>query len=104
MAGHQVLTQFEIELIGFGAAALTTFSLVPQLVRIWRRRSADDISTVMFGLFSFGVLLWLVYGLLLASWPMIIANGITLALSLSVLVLKFRFAEEEKAESEKLKQ
>jgi MtN3 and saliva related transmembrane protein len=78
--------------IGFAAATLTTISLVPQLARIWRRRSADDISTVMFGMFFVGVLLWFIYGVLLASWPMIAANAVTLVFSAAILVLKIHFA------------
>jgi MtN3 and saliva related transmembrane protein len=82
---------------GYGAAFLTTTSLVPQLVRIWRRKSADDISTVMYSLFSAGSFLWLVYGVLLVSWPMMLANGVTLAFSLSVLGLKLYFADHQRA-------
>lgn len=92
------LTPFRIEVVGFLAAALTTFSLVPQLARIWRRRSADDISVVMFSLFSLGVLLWLIYGTLLHSWPMMLANSVTLALSLAILALRFCFARKTNAE------
>lgn len=60
-------------------------------MKIWRTRSADDISTLMFLLFSTGVLLWLLYGIALGALPVIIANGITLVLALAVLALKFRF-------------
>ena len=81
-----------IEMIGFAAAAGTTFSLVPQLLRIWERKSADDISVGMYTVFSAGVILWLVYGLLHHSWPIIFANSITLLLSLGILALKFKFA------------
>lgn len=80
-----------VELIGFGAAAGTTFSLVPQIVRIWKRRSAEDVSAGMFSFFSLGTLLWLVYGVLLRSRPMILANGISLLLALTVLLLKIKF-------------
>ncbi len=79
------------ESIGSVAAICTTISFVPQLVRVWRRRSADDISLVMFLLFSFGVALWLIYGLLIGSGPMIAANTVTLTLALAILILKLRF-------------
>jgi len=77
-----------INIIGTVAGILTTLAFVPQVIKTWRTRSAQDISLFMFLLFSSGVLLWLVYGLLLAAMPIVIANGITLALSLSILVLK----------------
>jgi MtN3 and saliva related transmembrane protein len=85
-------TPLWLDLLGYAAAAGTTFSLVPQLVRIWQRRSADDISTAMFSIFSVGVLLWILYGWKLHSRPILIANGITLVLSLAVLGLKIKFS------------
>jgi MtN3 and saliva related transmembrane protein len=80
-----------IQTIGFLAAAGTTFSLVPQIIRLYRIKRADEISLGMFAFFSLGVLLWLIYGLLLHSWPIIAANIITLALSLTVLILKVAY-------------
>ncbi|MCK9531531.1 MAG: SemiSWEET transporter [Gammaproteobacteria bacterium] len=77
--------------LGLVAGSLTTLAFVPQVVKIWRTRSADDISTVMFLLFSTGVLLWLLYGIVLNALPVIVANGVTLVLAVMVLVLKFRF-------------
>jgi MtN3 and saliva related transmembrane protein len=80
-----------LTLAGYCAAVLTTVSFVPQLIRVWRLRSARDISLTMFTVFSLGVFLWLVYGISLHSIPMILANGATLALSLTILILKLRF-------------
>ena len=79
------------ESIGSAAAVCTTISFVPQLVRVWRRKSAWDISLTMFLLFSMGVALWLVYGLLIASYPVIAANAVTLTLAVAILVLKLRY-------------
>ncbi len=78
--------------IGSCAAVCTTVSFVPQLIRVWRRRSADDISLAMFLLFSFGVFCWLIYGIGLGSLPMIAANAATLTLALAILFLKLRFS------------
>lgn len=80
-----------MEAIGSTAALCTTVSFVPQLVRVWRRKSARDISVAMFLLFSFGVGCWLVYGIGVKSRPIIAANAVTLALSIAILVLKFRY-------------
>ena len=80
-----------IPIVGFIAAILTTIAFVPQLVRIWRTRSAKDISLGMYGLFTFGIALWLVYGILIDSWPIILANCVTLLLAGAVLTLKIRF-------------
>lgn len=80
-----------MESIGAVAGLLTTISFVPQVLKVWRSRSAGDISLWMFLLFSLGVLLWLVYGIYLRSVPIVLANGVTLVLALSVVVMKLRF-------------
>ena len=77
--------------IGSIAAFCTTVSFVPQLIRVWQRKSARDISLTMFLLFSFGVACWLLYGLGLASRPIIAANAATLALAIAILALKLRY-------------
>jgi MtN3 and saliva related transmembrane protein len=77
--------------IGFLAAILTTISFVPQVLHTWRSRRAHGISLGMISLFSLGVALWLVYGLLAGAWPVIVANAITLLLSLFLLGMKLRF-------------
>ncbi len=77
--------------IGSTAAACTTISFLPQLIRVWRRKSARDISLTMFLLFSFGVACWLVYGIGIGSGPIAAANAVTLALALAILALKLRY-------------
>jgi MtN3 and saliva related transmembrane protein len=78
--------------IGFIAAILTTVSFVPQVLKVWRTRSAKDISLGMYSLFTLGIAAWLVYGVLIDSWPVILANLVTLVLAGSVLVMKLKFA------------
>ena len=77
--------------LGTIAGILTTAAFVPQVVKTWRSRSARDISGVMFLAFSVGVALWIVYGVLLRSAPVVIANSVTLLLALAVLGMKARF-------------
>ena len=79
------------DLIGGLAATLTTVSFVPQVWKVWHTKQTADISLAMYGFFTLGVSLWLVYGILLAAWPIIIANSITLLLAGVVLVMKLRF-------------
>jgi len=79
-----------VALLGLAAACCTTFAFVPQVVRIWRTRSATDISLLMFVVLSTGLLLWLVYGLLVHDLPIVLANAVTLLLALTILVLKLR--------------
>jgi MtN3 and saliva related transmembrane protein len=77
--------------IGSIAATLTTVAFIPQAWKIWRTRHTADISIGMYALFTAGVALWLIYGILLAAWPIIIANSITLVLAGTVLVMKLKF-------------
>ena len=79
------------ETIGVVAAICTTGSFVPQLLRVWRRKSAKDISLSTFLLFSFGVFSWLIYGLGIGSIPITVANAVTLGLALTILFLKLRY-------------
>lgn len=82
------------ELIGYLAAVLTTVSFVPQAWHTFRTRDVRGISLGMYSVFAVGVALWLVYGLLLAAWPIVVANGVTLALAVTILVMKLRYHED----------
>lgn len=79
------------EWIGSAAATLTTTAFIPQAWKVWRTRHTADISLGMYILFTLGVALWLAYGIQLESWPIIIANSVTLLLAGIVLVLKIQF-------------
>ena len=78
------------DVVGYAAGFLATAAFVPQVAKTFRERSARDISLGMYVLFCAGVGLWLIYGVLIASWPVIISNFVTLLLSGAVLVLKLR--------------
>ncbi|NKE69011.1 hypothetical protein RAMLITH_24670 [Ramlibacter sp. RBP-2] len=79
------------EFVGGLAAVLTTFSFVPQAWHTFRTRDVSGISLGMYSVFACGVALWLLYGLLLGAWPIVAANGITLALALAILAMKLRY-------------
>ena len=85
----------ETELLGLIAGTLTTLAFLPQVIKIWSSRSAQDISLGMFLLFSLGVALWLVYGIRLGDVPIIAANAVTLLLSLAILGMKFWFSRRQ---------
>lgn len=80
-----------IEAIGLVAGLLTTVAYLPQVIKVWRSRSARDISLSMFLLMNMGIALWLTYGLLIGSPGLILANGVTLCLTAAVLVAKLKF-------------
>ena len=80
-----------IDIIGTLAAILTTASFVPQAWHTFRTRDVRGISLGMYSVFTVGVACWLVYGLLLSAWPIVIATCITLALAAAILVMKLRY-------------
>jgi MtN3 and saliva related transmembrane protein len=80
-----------VNVLGFLAGGLTTIAFLPQVLRTWRLKSAHDVSLWMLSLFTTGVALWLVYGILIDSAPVIAANLVTLLLSGANLALKVRY-------------
>ncbi len=83
-----------VTLVGSVAAVLTTAAFVPQVVRVWRSRHARDISLPTFAVFSVGVAVWLFYGWLVDSVPIVAANALTLLLALAIVGLKVKFDRE----------
>ena len=81
-----------IELVGAAAAMITTLCWVPQALHILRTRETRGVSLPAYNAFAAGTFLWLVYGLLLGSWPVIGANLVTLVLVLAIVGLKLRYA------------
>lgn len=74
--------------LGYLAAACTTLSFLPQVLRTLRTRDTSGISLWMYLLFCTGVALWLAYGIAIGDGPMVAANVVTLALAGAVLALK----------------
>ena len=92
-----ILENINLEnIIGFTAAILTTVAFMPQLIRTWATKSADDVSIYMLILFITGVSFWIVYGWRLHAAPILIANIITLILNLSILILKLFYESKVK--------
>jgi MtN3 and saliva related transmembrane protein len=79
------------DFIGAVAGTLSTIAFIPQAWRIWRTRSARDLSLPMYLIFTSGVALWLLYGVLLGALPIIVCNGVTLVLAGTVLAMKLKF-------------
>ena len=80
-----------VEIVGSVAAFFTTIAFVPQVIQTWKSKHARDLSLGMFSMFTTGVVLWLIYGLLIGSWPIIIANTVTAGLAGTILYFKLRF-------------
>jgi len=78
--------------IGFLAGALTTIAFIPQALKMYNSKSGKDVSARMLLIFSAGVLLWMTYGILIKSVPIIVANVVTLLLSVTIIALKIRYS------------
>ena len=80
----------DVEIIGFVAALLTTYAFVPQVIKVWKSKSSKGISVSMYLVLLVGVSLWGVYGYLIDSMSIIIANTVTGFLQLIILVLSLK--------------
>lgn len=87
------------DFVGAAAALCSMSSFGPQIVKIWRERDATSVSLRMYLVTVTGFSLWIGYGLLIGSWPVVGSNSVCLALSATVLALKWRFSRGRAAAS-----
>jgi MtN3 and saliva related transmembrane protein len=80
-----------VTVIGTVAGTLTTAAYLPQVVKVWRSRSAGDISLPMYIMMVTGASLWVIYGVMLWAWPVIMANGVSLFFLIPILIFKLRY-------------
>jgi len=80
-----------INILGLAAGTLTTVAFLPQLIKVWKTRSTQDISLIMYIVICIGILLWLIFGLCIGSMPIIAANAVTLLIATTILVMKIRY-------------
>ena len=81
-------------LVGYTAAVVGTFLMLPQVVKSWRTKRVEDLSLGMTVLYFFNCLLWLIYGLLITAFPMIVANAAALVVSIVQVVLKLKYRQK----------
>lgn len=82
-----------IQVLGLTAGTITSFTFIPQVIQIWKTKSAKDISIVMLLLLIVGVSMWLSYGILVKDAAIIYTNSMVLAMSLIMLFFKFKFKQ-----------
>ncbi|MEX1109030.1 MAG: SemiSWEET transporter [Dongiaceae bacterium] len=80
-----------VEAIGLVAGVLTTFSSLPQVIKVWRTRSTSDLSLIMLTMAVAGITLWLIYGIAIRSMVVTLANTVSLMLYATVLGFKLRY-------------
>jgi MtN3 and saliva related transmembrane protein len=88
---EKLLSTNSITILGYIAGSLTTLAFLPQLIKVIKTRSTKDISLVMFAVICVGISLWLLYGILINSPPIIGANIVTLIIAGTILVLKIKY-------------
>jgi MtN3 and saliva related transmembrane protein len=81
--------------LGLVAAAITSASAVPQVVRTYRTRHARDISIWQPVLLNIGMLLWLIYGVSLGDLPLILANAFSIVCYTLLIIMKIYFKEDD---------
>ncbi len=82
-----------IQILGLAAGTITSFTFIPQVIQIWKTKSAKDLSLVMLLLLIVGVSMWLAYGILVKDPAIIYTNSMVLAMSLMMLFFKFKFKQ-----------
>jgi len=90
-------------LIGIGAAVCSMASFTPQVWKIWREKDASAVSLVMYLITAVGFALWVAYGVMLKSWPLVGSNSVCLVLALSILGLRLRYGDGGAAAAEAAK-
>ena len=83
-----------LDIIGLMAAVFTTVAFLPQVIKVIQTKNTEAISLPMYAMFSFGVLLWLIYGIMLDATPIILANAFTLCSSVLILILKLKYQKK----------
>jgi len=78
-------------IIGLIAGTLTSISFLPQVFKIIKTKHTKDISLGMFVMLGTGIFLWLVYGILISSLPVILANIISFILALTIVIFKLKY-------------
>ncbi len=86
----QLVRLMNPELVGYIAAVFTTAAYIPQALKVVQSKHTKSISLGMYSLITTGIALWFVYGIMIDSWPVILANGITFVPALIILIMKLR--------------
>jgi MtN3 and saliva related transmembrane protein len=80
-----------VDILGYSAGAITSLTFLPQVIKTWKERSAKDISLMMFLIAALNEIMWVVYGILLNNWVIILTNAIVLIMSLTMIYFKLKY-------------
>lgn len=79
------------DILGYAAGAVTAFTFLPQVIKTWKEKSAKDVSLYMFIIAFVNEIMWLVYGILIDNWVIIVTNAIMLIMSSVMILLKMKY-------------
>ncbi len=85
-----------VDTVGYIAATLTTVAFIPQAYKVYKTKQTGDLSLGLFVLLNFGIFMWFVYGILIGSYPVIVANGFTMFFAGYILYSKLKGTKDEK--------
>lgn len=80
-------------IIGIAAGIFTSISMLPQLIKILKEKDVENISPYMITILLTGVSLWVVYGVMLHEWPIILSNAFSVFVNATLLICYFLFRE-----------
>ena len=80
-----------LQILGMTAGSISAITFLPQVIKTWKTKSANDISLLMFTFATISVIMWLIYGIILEDIPIIYTNSLVLVCSLIMLYFKYRF-------------
>lgn len=82
------------DVLGLVAGICTTVAVVPQIKKAWQTKKVEDVSPGMFSILILGVFLWVIYGITQKDMPIIVTNGVSMALNGVMLFLMLRYREK----------
>lgn len=85
------MTELQKEIIGYIGGVMSSISFLPQVIKIWKTKSAKDLSMLTLIFLTCNVTLWLSYGVLIGSTPLWLTNAIVLSMVLCMIYFKFKF-------------
>jgi MtN3 and saliva related transmembrane protein len=84
-----------IDLIGLFAGICVTISVIPQIIKVWKTKKVKQISLLTFGILTFGIAIWIVYGILKKDLPIIVTNSVSLFLNLIMVYFLLYYEKEQ---------
>ncbi|MGN6164871.1 MAG: SemiSWEET family sugar transporter [Flavisolibacter sp.] len=94
MAKHLQCTSMNwTQIIGLSAGVLTACSLLPQVIKTFKEKQAEDVSLVMLIVLQAGLILWIVYGIKKNDLPIIATNSFSLLVNIVMVILRIKYKQ-----------